>query len=155
MESFTTRRTETGFYEPIGIKSNVRTLDHKPRSISNLSGLRAPPSVRKISRFYQGGIQRQGTQATNRPTQMILTNLSLRVELPSRLGYHLISWKSINSNHTSIKLAQSMFPNDCDRWPPWYLGFEKIRREVGENRLSGPVGCLCPLSLYTPLTQGS
>ena len=26
-------------YEPIGIKSNVRTLDHKPRSISNL-GLR-------------------------------------------------------------------------------------------------------------------
>ena len=34
-----TRRTETGLYEPIGIKSNVRTLDHKPRSISNL-GLR-------------------------------------------------------------------------------------------------------------------
>ena len=38
-DSFSTRRTETGLYEPIGIKSNVRTLNHKPRSISNL-GLR-------------------------------------------------------------------------------------------------------------------
>ena len=101
--------------------------------------------------WHQGSIQRQGTQATNRPTHTILTELSLRVEIPSRLGHHLIRWKSIKSNHTSIKLAQSMFPNGCDRWPPWYLGFEKIRREVGENRVSGPVGCLCPLSLYTPL----
>ena len=57
----------------------------------------------------------RGTQATNRPTQAILTNLSLRVEIPSRLGHHLISWKSIKSNHTSIKLAHSMFPTACDR----------------------------------------
>ena len=33
------------------------------------------------------------------------------------------------------------------------FGFWKIRREVGENRLSGPVGCLFPLSLYTPLVH--
>ena len=40
----------------------------------------------------------------------ILTNL----EIPSRLGHHLISWKSIKSNHISIKLAQAMFSNACD-----------------------------------------
>lgn len=45
-ESFSTRRTETGLYGPIGIKSNVRTLDHKPRSISNL-GLR-PPYIKHL-----------------------------------------------------------------------------------------------------------
>ena len=49
------------------------------------------------------------------PTQTILTNLSLRVEIPSRLGHHLISGKSTKSNRTSIKLAQSIFSNDCNR----------------------------------------
>ena len=46
-----------------------------------------------------------GTSSPPAPTQMILTNLSLRVEIPSRLGHHLISGKSTKSNHTSIKLA--------------------------------------------------
>ena len=30
----------------------------------------------------------------------------------------------------------------------WYFN---SGREFGENCVSGPVGCLCPLSLYTPL----
>ena len=81
-------------------------------------------------RFTARGIKGQGAQVPNRPTQTILTNLSLRVEIPARLGHHLISGKSTKSNHTSIKLAQSMFPNDCDRWPPWYLSFEKRKNQA-------------------------
>ena len=101
---------------------------------------------------YSSLISARGNKRTGGTSSplTILTNLSLRVEIPSRLGHHLISWRSTKSNHTSIKLAQSMFPNDCDRWPPWYLGFEIIRREIGENRLAA-VELVPPVLLIPPV----
>ena len=97
----------------------------------------------------QGGIQWQGTQATNRPTHAILTELSP------------LTWFFQNTNTTAV--------SDHSRWetltePIWSkcgliwkishwladVQDEMVEWEFGANRVSGPVGCLCPLCLSIP-----
>ena len=94
----------------------------------------------------KGVLKGQGTQALHRPTQRILTDLSpdfLKTQIPLRSARWAVSTvKTVQIWSSVVRLGR--FPTNLVMSKTrWYFNSEW---EVGENPLSGPLECLCPLS---------